>query len=95
MALSAMVETKAEVAPNALPFVISSSAASTFYLDEMQTGFSLNVANDSGDISFHFGSPPRHAWVVLGVGDKMKEALMPFVYPSKRNKRKYFHARKV
>jgi len=81
-----------KVAPDALPFVISSPAASTLYLDKKQTGFSLNVANDSGDIPFHLNSPARHAWVALGVGDKMKGALMLFAYPSKGNKRKHFHA---
>jgi hypothetical protein len=92
MGLSAMVEIKAEVAPDSLPFLISSLAALTLYLDEKQTGFSLNVANASGDIFFHFNSPARHAWVALGGGDKMKGALTLFVYLSKDNKRKYFHA---
>jgi hypothetical protein len=47
-----MVEIKAEVDPGALPFVISSPAASTLYLDEKQAELSLNVTNDSGDIPF-------------------------------------------
>lgn len=79
----------ADVVIVALPFVISKPAASTIYLEEKQTVFSLNVANDSGDISFRFESPAQHAWVALGIGDKMKGALMLFMYPSKDNKRKY------
>jgi hypothetical protein len=94
MALSAMVETKAEVAPGALPFVISSTAASTFYLDGKQTGFFLNAANGLGNICFPFDSPAQHVWVALGVGDQMEGALMLFVCPSKGNKRKHFHAGK-
>jgi hypothetical protein len=41
--------------------VISSPAASTLYLEQKQTEFSLNVSNDSNDTYFHFESPVQLA----------------------------------
>jgi hypothetical protein len=72
--------------------VISSPAASTLYLDQKHTEFSINVANDSNDTYFHFESPFQDLWVAVGVGAEMKGALMFIMYPSKDNQREYFSA---
>jgi hypothetical protein len=53
--------------------------ASTFYLPQTGTIFSLNVDNSSQDITFHFSSPAK-SWVAIGTGDKMGGSLIFFMY---------------
>jgi len=56
-------------------------SASTFYLDETETQFSINVANDSQDVFLYFTSP-AYSWVGVGFGQKMEDSLMLVMYPS-------------
>ena len=55
--------------------------ASTFYIDSTETQFSLNVANNSPDVSIYFTSP-AYSWVAVGFGEKMKGSLIFVLYPS-------------
>ncbi|KAJ4374771.1 hypothetical protein N0V83_001847 [Neocucurbitaria cava] len=59
----------------------ATTAASTFYLDETQTQFSVNIANDSSDVFIYFTSP-AYSWVSVGFGDKMADSLMLVMYPN-------------
>jgi hypothetical protein len=58
-----------------------SPAASTLYLDNEKTTFSLNVPNNSSDVYFYFESPAE-SWVAMGIGDGMTGALMFIMYSS-------------
>jgi hypothetical protein len=53
--------------------------ASTFYLPQTGTIFSLNVDNSSQDITFHFSSPTK-SWVAIGTGDEMGGSLIFLMY---------------
>lgn len=55
-------------------------AASTFYLSETETQFSVNIANDSSDVYFYFASP-AYSWVGVGFGQQMEDSLMLIMYP--------------
>ncbi|KAJ4359026.1 hypothetical protein N0V95_002562 [Ascochyta clinopodiicola] len=55
-------------------------AASTFYLQETETQFSVNIANDSSDVYFYFASP-AYSWVGVGFGRQMENSLMLIMYP--------------
>ncbi|KAF2822888.1 CBD9-like protein [Ophiobolus disseminans] len=57
-------------------------AASTFFLSETETQFSINVANDSDDV-FIYSTSPAYSWVGFGFGAKMENSLMFIMYPSK------------
>jgi hypothetical protein len=54
-------------------------AASTFYLDQTETQFSLALANDSGDVYIYFASP-AYSWVGVGFGASMEKSLMLVMY---------------
>ncbi|KAH6456216.1 hypothetical protein HBI57_128020 [Parastagonospora nodorum] len=56
-------------------------SASTLYLDETETQFSVNVANNSQDVFLYFTSP-AYSWVGVGFGQKMEDSLMFVMYPS-------------
>ena len=56
-------------------------AASTFYLQETETQFSVNVANDSSDVYIYFASP-AYSWVGAGFGKHMENSLMLIMYPN-------------
>ena len=56
-------------------------AASTFYLPETETQFSVNIANDSSDVYFYFASP-AYSWVGVGFGGQMENSLMLIMYPN-------------
>ena len=43
--------------------------------------FALNVDKNGRDIYFHIESPVGNAWVGVGIGDEMKNALMFIAYP--------------
>lgn len=55
-------------------------AASTFYIPETETQFSVNVANDSSDVYLYFSSP-ADSWVGVGFGTHMRDSLMLIMYP--------------
>lgn len=55
-------------------------AASTFYVPETETQFSVNIANDSSDVYFYFASP-AYSWVGVGFGAHMENSLMLIMYP--------------
>jgi hypothetical protein len=55
-------------------------AASTFYVQETETQFSVNIANDSSDVYFYFASP-AYSWVGVGFGAQMENSLMLIMYP--------------
>ena len=57
------------------------TAASTFYLDQTETQFSVNIANDSDDVFIYFTSP-AYSWVGVGFGEKMEGSLMLIMYPN-------------
>ena len=57
-------------------------SASTFYLAETETQFSVNIANDSSDVFIYFTSP-AYSWVGVGFGEGMKDSFMLIMYPSK------------
>ncbi|KAF2733787.1 CBD9-like protein [Polyplosphaeria fusca] len=57
-------------------------SASTLYLEQTETQFSLNIPNDtSGDVFIYFTSP-AYSWVGVGFGEEMKNSLMFIMYPS-------------
>ncbi|KAF2853995.1 iron reductase domain protein, partial [Plenodomus tracheiphilus IPT5] len=56
-------------------------SASTFWLEETETQFSVNVANDSSDVFLYFSSP-AYSWVGFGFGGKMENSLMFIMYPN-------------
>jgi hypothetical protein len=56
--------------------------AATFYLDETETQFSVNVANDLSDVFLYFTSP-AYSWVGVGFGERMENSLMFVMYPNK------------
>ncbi|KAJ4290283.1 hypothetical protein N0V90_010499 [Kalmusia sp. IMI 367209] len=58
-----------------------SPPASTFYLKETETQFSLSLANDSTDVFIYFTSP-AYSWVGVGFGENMKNSLMLVLYPN-------------
>jgi hypothetical protein len=55
-------------------------AASTFYITETETQFSVNIANDSSDVYFYFASP-AYSWMGVGFGAQMENSLMLIMYP--------------
>ncbi|KAF2714373.1 iron reductase domain protein [Pleomassaria siparia CBS 279.74] len=55
--------------------------ASTFYLAETETQFSVNIANDSSHV-FFYATSPAYSWVGFGFGDGMENAFMVVLYPS-------------
>jgi hypothetical protein len=55
-------------------------AASTFYVGETETQFSVNIANDSSDVYIYFASP-AYSWVGVGFGEQMDNSLMLIMYP--------------
>lgn len=55
-------------------------AASTFWLEQENIVFSINIANDSSDVYFHL-SGPASSWVGIGFGSKMEDSLMVIAYP--------------
>lgn len=59
----------------------STATASTFFLAETETQFSVNVANDSSDVFMYFSSP-AYSWVGVGFGEKMENSLMFVMYPN-------------
>jgi hypothetical protein len=63
--------------------IILSPTASTLQLEKTGTIFSLNVANASNDIYFHFETDAYHAWAAVGAGGETKNALMFMIYPSR------------
>jgi hypothetical protein len=71
-----------------LPYVATAQnsttiPASTFFLEETETQFSINVANDSSDVFLYFTSP-AYSWVGVGFGEKMENSLMFVMYPSEK-----------
>ncbi|KAL5379846.1 hypothetical protein DPSP01_008128 [Paraphaeosphaeria sporulosa] len=58
-------------------------AASTFYLDQTETQFSLSLANDSADVYIYFASP-AYSWVAVGFGASMENSLMLVMYANAR-----------
>jgi hypothetical protein len=63
---------------------IPTPSASTFYLTETETQFSLNVANASDDVHFYFASP-AYSWVAVGFGQEMENSLMLVMYANQRS----------
>lgn len=61
---------------------IHAQAASTFFLEQTETQFSVNLANDSSDVFIYFTSP-AYSWVGVGFGEGMKNSLMVVLYPNK------------
>lgn len=57
------------------------TAAATFYFEETETQFSVNVANDSSDVFIYLTSP-AYSWVGFGFGAKMENSLMFVAYPN-------------
>ncbi|KAF1945839.1 CBD9-like protein [Clathrospora elynae] len=57
------------------------TAASTLFLEETETQFSVNVANNSDDVNIFFTSP-AYSWVGVGFGEKMEDSLMLIMYPN-------------
>ena len=70
----------------------SRAASATFYLQETETQFSVNIANDSdaGDVFLYFTSP-AHSWVGVGFGETMRDSLMFILYPSRNGTGVYIH----
>lgn len=58
-------------------------AASTFYLDQTETQFSLSLATDSSDVYIYFASP-AYSWVAVGFGETMEDSLMLVMYANAR-----------
>lgn len=54
-------------------------SASTFWHEETETQFSVNVANDSSDVFIYFSSP-AYSWVGFGFGERMENSLMFIMY---------------
>lgn len=68
-----------------LPFVHAQGpavSASTFYLAETETQFSVNIANDSSHVFLYFTSP-AYSWVGVGFGEGMRNSFMLIMYASK------------
>jgi hypothetical protein len=61
----------------------SSIPASTFFLAETETQFSLNIASDSDDVQIYFASP-AYSWVGVGFGQEMENSLMFIMYANQR-----------
>ena len=61
-----------------------SPAASTFYLEQTETQFSLSLASDSSDVYMYFASP-AYSWVGVGFGGEMRNSLMLIMYPNARS----------
>jgi hypothetical protein len=61
----------------------SSTPASTFFLAETETQFSINIASDSDDVHIYFTSP-AYSWVGVGFGQEMKNSLMFVMYANQR-----------
>ncbi|KAL6710516.1 hypothetical protein ACN47E_008564 [Coniothyrium glycines] len=59
------------------------TAASTLYIPETETQFSLNVANDSSDV-FMYITTPAYSWFGVGFGSQMENSLMFIVYPNEK-----------
>lgn len=59
----------------------STVAASTLFITETETQFSVNIANDSSDVYLYFTSP-AYSWVGVGFGSKMENSLMFIMYPN-------------
>ncbi len=55
-------------------------AASTFFMHDTETQFSVNIANDSSDVYLYFASP-AYSWVGVGFGRQMENSLMVVMYP--------------
>lgn len=55
--------------------------ASTFYLEETETQFSVSLARDSSDVFIYLTSP-AFSWVGFGFGKEMKDSLMLVAYLS-------------
>lgn len=58
-----------------------SPPASTFFLEQQETQFSLSLAQDSSDVYIYFTSP-AYSWVGVGFGESMKNSLMVVMYPN-------------
>jgi hypothetical protein len=58
-------------------------AASTFYLDQTETQFSLALASNSSDVYIYFTSP-AYSWVGVGFGASMEKSLMLVMYANAR-----------
>lgn len=63
-------------------------AASTFYIPETETQFSVNVANDSSDVYFYLASP-AYSWVGVGFGAQMENSFMLIMYPDTDSNSKF------
>ncbi|KAF2179372.1 iron reductase domain protein [Zopfia rhizophila CBS 207.26] len=59
--------------------------ASTLFLSETETQFSVNIANDTDDVFIYFSSP-AYSWVAVGFGERMQNSLMFVMYPSEDGK---------
>lgn len=59
-------------------------AFSTFVyqLDHGNLTFSLNAAQATGDVLFHFSAPAAYSWVSIGTGSEMDESVMWVFYRS-------------
>ncbi|KAF2803237.1 CBD9-like protein [Mytilinidion resinicola] len=69
-----------------LPWVqCDAPPASTLYLSETNTTFSINLPDNSSDVYIYFSSP-AFSWVAVGAGDKMANSLSFIMYPSANNK---------
>ncbi len=62
-------------------------AASTLYIDETQTTFSINLPENSTDVYFYFSSL-AYSWVAIGAGSTMAGSLMMIMYSAADNQRK-------
>ncbi|OBT88244.1 hypothetical protein VE02_02776 [Pseudogymnoascus sp. 03VT05] len=59
-------------------------AASTVYIEDTQTTFSINLPDNSTDVYFYFSSP-SYSWVAVGVGSDMAGSLMMIMYSASDN----------
>ena len=50
--------------------------------DYAQITFALNADSSTGDLYFHLSSPSGNAWIGIGIGERMKDALMFVAYSS-------------
>ncbi|KAK5165692.1 uncharacterized protein LTR77_008615 [Saxophila tyrrhenica] len=68
----------------------SSNNASAVFVyngsDNTEFIFALNADKSTGDLYFHLSSPAGNAWVGVGIGDQMKDALMFIAYPAGNDK---------
>ncbi|KAF2867456.1 hypothetical protein BDV95DRAFT_598122 [Massariosphaeria phaeospora] len=57
-------------------------AASTFFLEETETQFSVNIANDTKDTKdvYIYFTSPAYSWVGVGFGETMEDSLMFILY---------------